>query len=157
MPLDGASLAAVDGSRRQGGGVRPLHEGYAFISLPPTVERLLLGGDGGLPPGALVDVPEPVERVVLVLLDAFGWRFFLRHADAHPLLRRMLADGMVAKLTTQFSSTTAAHITTLHTGRPVGEHGLYEWNVYEPRLDADVLVRRRRHAGHAARGRRRAA
>jgi hypothetical protein len=138
MPLDGASVAAVDGSRREGGGVRPLHDGYAFTSLPATVERLLLGGDGGLPRSALVDVPEPVERVVLVLLDAFGWRFFARHADEHPLLRRMLADGMVAKLTTQFSSTTAAHITTLHTGRPVGEHGLYEWNVYEPRLDALV-------------------
>ena len=78
------------------------------------------------------------ERVVLVLLDAFGWRFFTRHADRHPLLRRFLADGTVAKLTTQFPSTTAAHVTTLHTGRPVAEHGVYEWNIYEPSIDALV-------------------
>jgi hypothetical protein len=26
----------------------------------------------------------------------------------------------------------------MHTGRSVGEHGLYEWNVYEPALDAIV-------------------
>src|SRR4051794_6591535 len=137
MALDAASVAAVDGARRAGG-VRPLHEGYAFAELPATVQRLLLGGDGGLPRAALGDVPERVERVVLVLLDAFGWRFFARHADEHPLLRRLLADGTVAKLTTQFPSTTTAHVTTLHTGRPVGEHGLYEWTIYEPGLDALV-------------------
>ena len=26
----------------------------------------------------------------------------------------------------------------MHTGRPVGVHGLYEWHVYEPALDAIV-------------------
>jgi hypothetical protein len=146
MPVDSASVAAVDGARRgsgagslRAGTVFPLPEGYTFAALPATVERLLVGrGDGGLPPAALGDAPARVERVVLVLLDAFGWRFFARHADRHPLLRRMLAEGTVAKLTTQFPSTTAAHVTTLHTGRPVGEHGVYEWNIYEPSLDALV-------------------
>jgi Type I phosphodiesterase / nucleotide pyrophosphatase len=139
MPLDAASLAAVDGARRACGGVRPLAEGYTFAALPATIERLLLGrGDDGLPRAALGDAPDRVERVVLVLLDAFGWRFFARHADDHPLLRRFLADGTVAKLTSQFPSTTTAHVTTLHTGRPVAEHGLYEWNIYDPTLDALV-------------------
>jgi len=138
VPLDSASVAAVDGSRRAGGNVRPLHDGYAFAAIPATVERLLLGGDAGLPPAAIVDVAAPVQRVVLVLLDAFGWRFLERHAGAHPLLRRMLAEGTVAKFTAQFPSTTAAQITTLHTGRRVSEHGLYEWNIYEPTLDALV-------------------
>src|SRR6478672_3827348 len=142
MGVDAASVASVDGSRRvaptRGAGiVRPLADGYCFAAVPATVERLLLGGeDGGLPRAALGDAPNRVQRVVLVLLDAFGWRFFERYADRHPLLRRMLADGTVAKLTTQFPSTTAAHVTTLHTGRPVIEHGVYEWNIYEPSIDA---------------------
>src|SRR3954447_18372265 len=139
MALDAASVAAVDGARRASGGVRPLAEGYTFAALPATIGRLLLGrGTGGLPRAALRDAPDRVDRVVLVLLDAFGWRFFVRHADDHPLLRRFLTDGTVAKLTSQFPSTTTAHVTTLHTGRPVADHGLYEWNIYEPALDALV-------------------
>jgi hypothetical protein len=154
MPLDAASVAAVDGARRDpgaGSGIRPLPDGYTFAALPATVERLLLGRDGGLPPAALGDAPARVERVVLVLLDAFGWRFFARYADTHPLLRRFLAEGTVAKLTSQFPATTTAHVTTLHTGRPVAEHGLYEWNIYEPSLDALVIPLLFSFAGDAER------
>ncbi len=39
---------------------------------------------------------------------------------------------------TALAAYTTAHVTTLHTGAPVGEHGLYEWNVYDPGLDAIV-------------------
>jgi len=140
MPIDAASVAAVDGALRDAGpGVRPLADGYTFAAIPATIERLLLGrSEGGLPRAALGDAPDRVERLVLVLLDAFGWRFFARYADTHPLLRRFVSEGTVAKLTSQFPTTTTAHVTTLHTGRPVGDHGLYEWNLYEPTLDALV-------------------
>src|SRR3954463_15823377 len=157
MPIHVASVAAVDAARRptdraaargpaaaqpaaaQAGSVRPLADGYTFAALPATVERLLLGrNDDGLPPAALGAAPPRVERIVLVLLDAFGWRFLDRHADRHPLLRRFIDHGGVAQLTTQFPSATPAHVTTLHPGRPVVEHGLYEWNLYEPTLDAIV-------------------
>jgi hypothetical protein len=69
-------------------------------------------------------------RVALVYFDAFGWRFLERHAD-HPLFAR--AD--VERWSACFPSTTTVHSTTIHSGLPLGEHGLYEWNVYEPRLD----------------------
>lgn len=67
------------------------------------------------------------ERVVCVLLDAFGMRFLERYGD-HPFLGRLT----VTELATQFPSTTTAHITTMNTGLPVEQHGFYEWNVYEP-------------------------
>lgn len=91
----------------------------SFADIPVEVERLLTSGAR--------------DRVGVVLLDAFGRRFLERHAD-HPFLRRL----EVTELSTQFPSTTTAHLTTMHTGRPVGEHGLYEWNLYEPALDAIV-------------------
>src|ERR687891_552512 len=113
-----------------------------FADIPAEIERLFAGGR---------------DRVGVILLDAFGRRFLERHAE-HPFLRRL----EVTELSTQFPSTTTAHVTTMHTGRPLGEHGLYEWNVYEPALDAIVTPLRFSFAGddepdtvrHAQRGRR---
>ena len=105
-----------------------------FADLPPTIERLLAGTPGGLPGALLGEAPEAIDRVAVVLLDAFGMRFVERHAD-HPLLREL----HVAPLASQFPSTTTAHVTTMHTGTPVGVHGLYEWNVYEPALDEVII------------------
>ncbi len=124
--------------------VVPRHDGGGFAALPDTVARLLGVGEGGV---ALDVLPARAQRVVLVLLDAFGWRFFTRHGD-HPLLQRFDA---VVPLTTQFPSTTTAHVTTLHTGVPLGEHGLYEWNVYEPSLDALITPLLFCYAGDGAR------
>ena len=109
-----------------------------FAALPATVARLLTGTPGGFPDALLGGAPARIERVAVVLLDAFGWRFVQRH-DTHPLLRRIADRGTVTRIDSQFPSTTTAHVTTVHTGKPVGEHGLYEWNVYEPALD-DVIT-----------------
>jgi hypothetical protein len=73
------------------------------------------------------------EAILLILLDAFGRVFLERHLD-HPLIRRL----EVTPLASQFPSTTTAHITTIHFGLPVGEHGLYEWAVLEPTLGAII-------------------
>ncbi len=124
--------------------VVPRYDDGGFAALPQTVERLLGAGQGGV---ALDGVPARARHVVLVLLDAFGWHLFTRHGD-HPLMARFDA---VVPLTTQFPSTTTVHITTLHSGLPVGEHGLYEWNVFEPSLGALVTPLLFCYAGDAAR------
>jgi Type I phosphodiesterase / nucleotide pyrophosphatase len=124
--------------------VVPRYDAGGFAALPATVARLLGVGEGGV---TLEGLPAQSRHVVLVLLDAFGWPFFTRHGD-HRLLRRF---DVVAPLTTQFPATTTAHITTLHSGLPVGEHGLYEWNVYDPALDALVTPLLFSYAGDGAR------
>src|SRR5690349_2918513 len=72
-------------------------------------------------------------RVAVVLLDAFGWKFVQRHAD-HPFLKRL----EIEPVRSQFPSTTTAHLTTLYSGLPVTEHGLYEWRCFEPQV-GDVI------------------
>jgi len=110
----------------------PDYGGRCFDALPAAIERLL-GGDGdALRLGGVLDAR--YDRVVLVYLDAFAWRFAERHAD-HPLLRT--AD-LVEPLTSQFPSTTVVHTTTINTGLTLGAHGLYEWFVLEPALDRIV-------------------
>jgi len=85
---------------------------------------------------SFADIPTEVrrrvdagQRVVLILLDAFGLEFLERHRD-HPLIQRL----DVTPLTSQFPSTTTAHVPSVHFGMPVHEHGLYEWNILEPAL-----------------------
>ena len=106
------------------GFVKPRYDSGGFASLPQRVTDLLTG-------------PQKYEAVVLFLIDGFGWRFFEKFQEA-PFLKTVARDGQVEKLTAQFPSTTAAQITTLHTGMPVGEHGIFEWIYYEPTLDAII-------------------
>ncbi|MGH3074233.1 MAG: alkaline phosphatase family protein, partial [Gaiellales bacterium] len=115
--------------------VRPAYGGRCFADIPGAVVRLLTGaGEGGLDPDVLGDLDRRWSRVALVLVDAFGWSCAERHAE-HPFLRRVVAEGRLARLTSQFPSTTSAHMTTLHSGLPVGETGIYEWFQLEPALD----------------------
>jgi hypothetical protein len=85
-------------------------------------------------PGRIATLTREHERVAVVLLDAFGWKFVQRHAD-HPFLRRLEIEPVAS----QFPSTTTAHLTTLYSGLPVEQHGLYEWQIYEPLVDGIVL------------------
>ena len=131
--LNARSIEQVDAAVLPGGLARPLYDGYAFAQIPATLERLLTGRPGGLPDEALDGLPERPHAVLVVLIDAFGWTFFERHAE-HPVLRRLVERGTVSKLSSQFPSTTTAHMTTLHTGLPVTATGIYEWFMYEPSL-----------------------
>ncbi len=119
---------------------RPLYESYCFARLSATLEYLLTGDEAaraaGLPADALGPLDRPWQTVIVVLVDGFGWHLFGQYAPRLPFLRRFLDAGVVSPLTAQFPSTTAAHMTTLHTGLPVGQHGVLEWFYYEPVLDA---------------------
>lgn len=129
---------------------RPEQGRRCFDQLPPTVERLLTGATNG----PALDEPllaERYERVVFVYFDAFGWAFLERHAR-HPLFERARADGVLSQLTAQFPSTTTAQVTTIHSGLPVVEHGLYEWHVYEPSLDRLITPLLFSYAGDGTRG-----
>jgi hypothetical protein len=74
------------------------------------------------------------DALVLFVIDGFGWRFFEKFQDV-AFFQQIARKGTVTKLSSQFPSTTAAHLTTIHTGLPVGEHGIFEWYYYEPALD----------------------
>ncbi|MEW6094030.1 MAG: nucleotide pyrophosphatase/phosphodiesterase family protein [Chloroflexota bacterium] len=103
--------------------LKPRYDSGGFASLPQRLADLL--------------TVRRYDAVVLFLIDGFGWRSFDKFQDA-PFLKQVTREGAVEKLTAQFPSTTAAHITTIHTGQAVGEHGIFEWNYYEPMLDAVI-------------------
>lgn len=100
--------------------IKPRYDSAGFAGIPTRIENAFASGK--------------YDAVVLFLIDGFGWRFFERFQDA-PFIKRIARQGQIEKLTSQFPSTTAAHITTIHTGLPVGVSGVYEWYYYEPQID----------------------
>jgi predicted AlkP superfamily pyrophosphatase or phosphodiesterase len=102
------------------GFIKPRYDSGGFAGLPARIREQCASGK--------------YDAVVLFLVDGFGWRFFEKFQN-DPFLKRLTSSGTVEKLTAQFPSTTAAHITTIHTGLPVGQSGVYEWFYYEPLLD----------------------
>ena len=119
--------------------IRPRYNGHCFADLPATIKYVLTGqGAPSLAPTLLTAVQGPCDTVVLFFIDAFGWRFFERYQDRYPFLSDIGREGSVARLTSQFPSTTAAHITCIHTGQPAGHSGVFEWQYYEPSLDAII-------------------
>lgn len=139
--LNTASLNAVNNSGISSGRpfqrfVKPLYDSYCFSNIPPTIEFLLTGqGKSALPLDVFGKLPTRYSKVILFFIDGFGWRFFERYASKYNFLRTILSQGVASKLTSQFPSTTAAHVTTIHTSLSVAQSGIYEWNYYEPVVD----------------------
>ena len=128
------SLEAVAATRQAPHLGRPLYDSYGFAQIPSLIRSFWGGPESFLRRELTPTLPQEPEVVVWMILDGFGWSFFERFAEL-PFLRRVEQDGVIAKLTTQFPSTTAAHITTFHTGQPVAQSGVWEWFYYEPMLD----------------------
>jgi Type I phosphodiesterase / nucleotide pyrophosphatase len=115
---------------------RPLYENYAFSCIPSTIFKLLTGrGQKTLAADAVGGSFERFDSAILFLVDGFGWHFFEKYASKYPFLERFNREGVASKISSQFPSTTAAHITSINTGKEVGETGIYEWFYYEPLVD----------------------
>jgi predicted AlkP superfamily pyrophosphatase or phosphodiesterase len=137
--LNSASVSAVNAAKFSQRFVRPLYDSYCFSHLPATIDFLLTGHTAQmLPLDVLGNLPTRYDTVIFFFIDAFGWRFFERYAEKHAFLKTIYSQGVVSKLTSQFPSTTAAHVTCMHTGLNVGQSGVYEWNYYEPLVD-DII------------------
>ena len=146
------SLAAVGASRLPGGRVRPLYGSYCFSRIPARCSACSATDRRRLPGDVLPELDGGPPAWWPCSSTRSAWAFAERFAQRPPLLARVREDGVVSQLTTQFPSTTTAHVTTLHTLQPVGEHGSYEWFIYEPSLDRIVCPLMAGFAGEDAGG-----
>lgn len=72
----------------------------------------------------------PAERVCLLLIDGLGWELLRAHPAAAPFLSELAVTA--APLSAGFPATTATSLTTLGTGRPPGQHGMFGYQVAVP-------------------------
>lgn len=117
--------------------IRPLYESYNVVKVIEIIKYLFSINKKTDFPLDLIKKERKSTKVIMFLIDGLGWRFIEKFKN-HPFFNWAIEKGILSKITSQFPSTTAAHITLFHTGNPVGESGLYEWNFYEPKVDAVI-------------------
>lgn len=135
--------------------VVPRYDGLSVANVPATLAAMLGAEVGTLPP---LDerlwrhaVGDEIERVVLFVVDAIGWRRMQRALERDPATREWLDDvgATVAPLTAIFPSTTSATLTTLWTGVPPVQHGLLGFTLWLREVGAvgDMIRMRVRNDG----------
>ena len=127
---------------------KPLYQGYAYSLIPNTLMKLLAQEDRETLPIEAVggEWIEP-QVVALFLIDGFGWNFLEKYLFDFPFLSRFEKEGVISKISSQFPSTTSAHVTTLCTALEVGQTGIYEWFQYEPLVERMISPLRFSFAG----------
>ena len=73
---------------------------------------------------------EGINKVVLLVIDGFGFKQFLNHLKENKFLTNLTNQGEVYPLTSVFPSQTTNALTTLNTGLTPQEHGLFEYFIY---------------------------
>ena len=111
--------------------VLPEYAGHSIANVPALARHLL-----GLPveDRTLAEqIPaEPVDRVILLILDGVGYRKLLRVFDDHPgMAMHALADrGTCLPITSVFPSTTVTALTSYSTGLTPQQHGMIGYRLY---------------------------
>src|SRR3989338_1003492 len=98
---------------------RPRYVDYSFGNLAPTIEYLLTGEKTGnlLPTDCFKDsrYPKP-KKVVLILLDSFGFKSWERYRKKIKVLNKIINKGLITPLSALFPPTTASSVTSLCLG-----------------------------------------
>jgi len=108
----------------------PCYKENCISNIPGTLLDLF-GVNSELAKLPIVDTgADEVRKVVLLILDDFGYNQFLRHYETNKFLAKLAERAEVFPLTSVFPSQTTNALTTLNTGLTPQEHGLFEYYLY---------------------------
>ncbi len=111
----------------------PAYDGRSIANIPATAAEILHIPFQGLPPLSpelWQPVADGTKRVVLLVLDAFGWN--LLQAEAANLARLIKKADVAEHLTSVFPSTTVAALSSLWTGAAPAQHGMLGLTMFIP-------------------------
>jgi len=117
----------------------PCYEENCISNIPGTILNLF--GIKNKRPKLPIDITSGIDeadKVVLFILDGFGYNQFLRRYKGHKFLRKLAEKSNVFPLTSTFPSQTTNALTTLNTGLTPQEHGLFEYFIYLKEVDSIV-------------------
>jgi len=127
--------------------VAPNYGGRSIVNVPASIVNIF-GGRMRTPPldaAILAPLTSGVKRVVLLLVDALGFRELNRALERnaqngfHQLTR---SGAMLVPLTSVFPSTTTAALTALWSGYTPAEHGFMGYQLFlrEFHVRADMIT-----------------
>jgi predicted AlkP superfamily pyrophosphatase or phosphodiesterase len=116
----------------------PLYNEKCISNIPGTVLDLFnVKTERKLPIDVSAETGD-VNRVVVFVLDGFGYNQFLQYYKGHKFLAGLAEKADVFPLTSVFPSQTTNALTTLNTGLTPQEHGLFEYYLYLKEVDRIV-------------------
>jgi len=116
----------------------PFYEKNCISNIPGTVLDLFDIHTKRKLPTDLSTETENVNKVVLFVLDGFGYNQFIRYHKESKFLANLAEKGNIFPLTSVFPSQTTNALTTLNTGLTPQEHGLFEYYLYLKEVDRIV-------------------
>lgn len=122
----------------------PAYNGGSIANIPASIAAVLGAPPFGMAPLALPGLAElaaGAQRVVVLLMDSLALQRFQNWLPDSPLWQRLMAEGLLAPLTSIVPSTTAAALTALWTGAAPAAHGItgYEMWLREYNLVANMI------------------
>jgi hypothetical protein len=114
---------------------------YSFSNIPVLVQELFGSGAGSSLAHKLIPgFRKEYQNILILFVDAFGWRFSseIYENPPHNFYRKAAEKGVLTKISSQFPSTTAVHVTTFHTGLPQRQSGVLEWSYYDASMNLAV-------------------
>jgi len=111
--------------------VYPQYGQSCISEIPNRILHLFnIGNERTKPRLENITLPEGINKVVLLVIDGFGFKQFLNHLKINRFLTKLTNKGEVHSLTSVFPSQTTNALTTLNTGLTPQEHGLFEYFIY---------------------------
>ena len=113
-------------SKRKEFPVLPMYNNYCLSNIPETI--LSLFGVKTKRPTLPKNLfgKNKFKKIIVLLIDGFGYEQWLKNYKNHEFFRKVTKRGKLLPLTSVFPSTTAAAMTSLHTGLTPQEHTLNE-------------------------------
>jgi predicted AlkP superfamily pyrophosphatase or phosphodiesterase len=114
----------------------PRYDGLCVGNIAATTAKLLgVNLPHSLPPlreDVLEGMTDGVNRVIVLVIDAMGWRQLqdVMIADPNLVFHRLAEQGHLCPITTIFPSTTDNALSTIWTGRAPIEHGLLAYEMF---------------------------
>ncbi len=138
--------------------VAPHYSGYSIVNLAPTVAQLLgtamEGAAPALPEHLWSDLTRDIKCVILLVLDAVGYRQLRRYLDVEAsVFRRLAKRGHLVPITSVFPSTTVSALTSIWTGQPPLSHGFLGTKLLLPQVGVLANMLKMKPAAYSGGGR----